>query len=136
MRVCVYCGQCAPDPAAEPICSGRGGVDSHRYRDLPLLCECPSCGWDDSGDLVLRDWYAEERPPIPPPRNPVSRLEVAGDPEAGRRLACPRCDTDLSPDAVRPRVRDYLKRCPRCGDSVHVSQLVAGAGCRGCLEHA
>lgn len=47
MRVCRYCGQIAPDPAAEPICHGPDGlVTSHSYRDVDVddPDACRVCG--------------------------------------------------------------------------------------------
>lgn len=62
---------------------------------------CP-CGWDDRGELEVRDWWADAYPPGPRPKGGAA-FAVVGDAEHGYRLSCPECGDDLAPESMVPR---------------------------------
>ncbi len=79
-------------------------LNSANFPALIGPVKCPSCGWDDGGELRVVDWYDEMYPPIPPPRY---TLAVWGDdPErdgCAGLSACPVCDEDFSDPSTMAR---------------------------------
>lgn len=68
-------------------------------------CACPACGWDDHGHLRVLDWYAGQRPPIPPPRHSTLVIQGADDEVSVTHDidVCEACGEPLSPATVAMR---------------------------------
>jgi hypothetical protein len=84
------------------------------YVEGPSLgpCACPRCGWDDGGDLRVRDWYADEYPPIPRPAGStvVVQGSAVADGEASVTSSldeCGECGYELNPLNVAPRTAGH-----------------------------
>jgi hypothetical protein len=64
---------------------------------------CPSCGFDDDGDLRIVDWYADAHPPGPAHGDTLV-IRGAGDelPVTASLDECPCCGEGWEPDIMLP----------------------------------
>ena len=116
-------GRNGGDAPARPVAAAGPAAPLSVARAAEVGSAMCICGWDDHGQLRVRDWYAEEYPPIPPPRY---TLEVVGDAEAGPRIVCPECERELTPESVIARTHN--------GDDPHGTRADARAH-GGSREH-